>query len=72
MHPEGSHPALSPLYWAARRGRWWYQLIDEMDNVTRKRGIEPMFAAMIATAIKLYGDNDAATGQAKEKQASYA
>jgi hypothetical protein len=56
------------LYWAARRGRWWYQLIDEMDNVTRKRGIEPMFAAMIATAIKLYGDNDAATGQAKEKR----
>jgi hypothetical protein len=56
------------LYWAARRGRWWYQLIYEMDNVTRKRGIEPMFAAMIATAIKLYGDNDAATGQAKEKR----
>ena len=56
------------LYWAARRGRWWYQLIYEMDNVTRKRGIEPMFAVMIATAITLYGDNDAATGQAKEKR----
>ena len=22
------------LYWAARRGRWWYQLIYEMDNVS--------------------------------------
>jgi hypothetical protein len=28
------------LYWAARRGRWWYQLIYEMVNVTRKWGIE--------------------------------
>jgi hypothetical protein len=54
------------LYWCGRRGRWWYQLIYEMDEVCRRRGIDLKFAEMIADRIKLYGDNDAATAAAKE------
>ena len=63
--PYNEYMALH-VYWCGRRGRWWYQLIHEMDDVCRRRGIEPKFAEMIAVAIKLYGDNDAATAQAKE------
>ena len=36
------------LYWCGSRGRWWFQLIHEMDDVCRRHGIEPKFAEMIA------------------------
>ena len=55
-------------YHAARRARWWYQLIHELDNVTRKRGVPTIFADMITVPIPLYGDNRTAVGQAKEKR----
>jgi hypothetical protein len=42
-------------YHAARRARWWFQIIHEFDNVARKRGIPSMFANMIAVLIPLYG-----------------
>ena len=55
-------------YHAARRARWWYQFIQELDNVTAAKGIEPMFAYLIKDPITLYGDNDTATAQAREKR----
>ena len=39
------------LYWCGRRGRWWYQLIYEMDKVCHKRGIEPKLAKMVAEGL---------------------
>ena len=54
------------LYWCGSRGRWWFQLIHEMDDVCRRHGIEAKFVEMNAAPIKLYGDNDAATVAAKE------
>ena len=55
-------------YHAARRARWWYQFVQELDNVTAAKGIEPMFAYLIKDPITLYGDNDTATAQAREKR----
>ena len=41
---------------------------QELDNVTAAKGIEPMFAYLIKDPITLYGDNDTATAQAREKR----
>ena len=41
-------------YHAARKARWWYQFIQELDNVTAAKDIEPIFAYLIKDPIILY------------------
>ena len=56
------------LFHAAKRAVSTQQLIYELDNVCRAKGIPPRFEHMIQDPLILYGDNDVPTAIGRERR----
>ena len=57
-------------YHAARKARWWYQFIQELDAVTVAKDIEPILAYLTKDPFILYGagDDNMADTRVREKR----